>query len=290
MATTLVEPRLPPPEPRPVLRSPPDLGRPRRRHDDGRLSWLAFALSVLLHAILFMTLYWTIARPTANQGPAPHLPFPVQAPVMQVVPIQVVPGPVAEAAPPVPAPTGRERRPPATQFQPSIPQPNAPSAPRVPGAAGAAPSAAQRLEIQEGDQRLWTPVDMLPVEPSPIDRARSRVAAEIQEYNDSLAAEGAARTRALDWTIHGKNGERWGIAPDGIHLGNITLPLPQFEGNAATRQATQEWQTIQQQADRASIHDRFKERVKAIRERKDAERDAKKKKNDKSGSGSSHGS
>ena len=33
------------------------------------------------------------------------------------------------------------------------------------------------------------------------------------------------RRRARDWTFE-RDGERWGISPDGIHLGDVTIPLP----------------------------------------------------------------
>ncbi len=137
------------------------------------------------------------------------------------------------------------------------------------------------------DPRLYVDPDALAPAPSDLDRVQSRIAGRLKQYNDSVAAAAEAAERALDWTIHGKDGSRWGIAPDGIHLGKVTLPAPSLGGNAEGRARAREWSDIQDQASRAEVRDRFKDRVKAIRERKEKER-AEKKSGSGSGSGSEH--
>ncbi|MGH7475225.1 MAG: hypothetical protein ACRELD_02960, partial [Longimicrobiales bacterium] len=143
----------------------------------------------------------------------------------------------------------------------------------APGRVGAA----ERLRPRHADERLWAPVDRLALPPESDEaRMRERLAGRIGTWNDSIAAEEEAARRALDWTVKGKNGERWGISPAGIHLGTITLPAPVFAGNAEAAARAREWNEIQGQADHARIRDRFDDRVRAIRERKDAERAARK--------------
>lgn len=234
------------------------------------------AVSVLVHAAIFLFLYNTVVtRPPAG-GAAPAAGSRVAPPGLQVIRIQLANGVTAPPAVPQVARPAPPRAAPA----PRAPAPSAGAAAGKPGAAagagaaGAAGSAVDRLKPREGDRRLWVPVFLFPVQPTPQEKVETRIAGELQQWNDSVAAENADRERALDWTIHGKNGERWGIAPDGIHLGKITLPAPMFEGNAADRARVKEWETIQGQATRVLLNQEFKARVKAIRERKDAERKA----------------
>jgi len=136
---------------------------------------------------------------------------------------------------------------------------------------------AERLRPRDvGDPRLWAPLPWVIADPaSPAEEATGHLARRLGVLNDSLAAEADAARRASDWTITDKDGKRWGISPEGIHLGGITLPAPIFGppmgSDAARRQG--EWGEIQGQADRARTRDRFDERARAIRERKDKERE-----------------
>ena len=152
-----------------------------------------------------------------------------------------------------------------------------------PGAAGTAGlSAADRLRMRVSDPRLWgAPPISSPLPKTPIDAVRERIAADLDAWNDSIAAEAAASARATDWTVKGEDGKRWGISPEGIHLGGVTLPMPGggFGPPMGRRDEIEERMAIDReigdQADRARIRDTFKERARAIRERKDRERAAK---------------
>ena len=154
------------------------------------------------------------------------------------------------------------------------------------GPTGAAPpggtvaeggSAADRLRQRVTDPRLWgAPAIGSPLPRTQVDIVRERVAESIRALNDSIAGEDAARKRASDWTVKGEDGKRWGISPQGIHLGGITLPAPSFTpamGSDAAKRASKDGE-IAAQADRARIRDTFKDRAKAIRERKEKERAA----------------
>jgi hypothetical protein len=81
----------------------------------------------------------------------------------------------------------------------------------------------------------------------------------------------------VDWTVRDKDGGRWGVSPEGIHLGSFTLPLNnQFVPPAGRRDEInaliRNWNEIQAQRSQAEIRAQIEERAKAIRERKEAER------------------
>ena len=87
---------------------------------------------------------------------------------------------------------------------------------------------ASRLRLRFSDRRLWFD----PRSPRLIGerlvqfaRADSAVRAILRDWLDSLQLEDDLRRRARDWTFE-RDGERWGISPDGIHLGDVTIPLP----------------------------------------------------------------
>ncbi len=101
----------------------------------------------------------------------------------------------------------------------------------------------------------------------------------MKEYNDSVAGAIADAERATDWTKKGKNGERWGVSPGQIHLGSITIPMPfAFSGPTGRREETagrlRSFAEANAQAKRVETEQTFESRVKAMRARKDAQRDS----------------
>jgi hypothetical protein len=111
------------------------------------------------------------------------------------------------------------------------------------------------------------------------DIARERIASQIDSYNDSIAADAATRARATDWTVKDGEGGRWGVSPGAIHLGTVTLPLPfAFSAPPGRREEIAgritTWSEIQQQATIIEGRDIIKDRVKAMEQRKAAERAA----------------
>jgi hypothetical protein len=113
---------------------------------------------------------------------------------------------------------------------------------------------------------------------SKIERYRQHLKDRIDAVNDSAYA--ATPHPNTDWTKRDGNGNRWGIAPDGIHLGKVTIPrylIPVPSTGSLQKQEEQrteekQREEIQRQAEAGDIRDTQKERIKAIRERKDAER------------------
>jgi hypothetical protein len=150
-----------------------------------------------------------------------------------------------------------------------------------PGAAsGRAMRAAERLRPQLLDPRLWAPPsEILGSREGEEARYRARLYSRLEAFNDSVAADAEAKRKGMDWTIKGENGERWGISPEGIHLGKLTLPAPQMssggERGAEARRSAADWKEIEQTADRARVRNTFNDRAKAIRTRKDQERSEK---------------
>jgi hypothetical protein len=143
----------------------------------------------------------------------------------------------------------------------------------------------ERLKPPVLDPRLGnSPTYSLPPDNSPAAGVRARVSQSLAMYNDSMAAEAAARDRGLDWTKTTKDGKRWGIGPDGkIYLGDVVLerarivlaPPPGKRDEIYAR--NRDFAEIEAQANREIGRQTFKDRVKAVRARKDREREEKKK-------------
>jgi uncharacterized membrane protein YgcG len=161
----------------------------------------------------------------------------------------------------------------------------APEAPWIVPPAAAPPpadnvaSVRDRLRYRMGSVEVWRPhTDPHGDIMTPDQVVEARIAAELKSFNDSLAA--AEASRAVDWTVTDRNGDRWGIGEGGIiHLGKVTIPVPvQFsvppgrrdELNARARS----WTEIQLQAARIETEDIVQERIRLIRERLDRERAA----------------
>ena len=178
-------------------------------------------------------------------------------------PLIYTPGPIAPIAPPTAGP--------------ETPEPGDGGA-----GGGAGRSLADRLRPRTIDPRLLPGGSYVMPDLSPAEAVRVRIAQSLQQYNDSVSAEEDAKRRATDWTLTTKDGKKWGISPGQIHLGGITLPLPLAfntppgRRDEANRRAT-DWAEIEAQANREIGRQSFKDRVKAIRARKEKEREEKKK-------------
>lgn len=151
------------------------------------------------------------------------------------------------------------------------------------GTGTGAGSLAERLRAGVPDPRLNPGATyQLPGDLSPTAAVRARIAGTLQAWNDSVEAETEARRRALDWTIKTKDGKRWGINPDGtIQLGDIKLPQMAFKAPPGRRDEiaarNRDFAEIERQANSEIGRQSFNQRVKAIRARKEKEREEKKK-------------
>ena len=177
-------------------------------------------------------------------------------------PIQTVPAPdalvVVEIAPtlpeapedPRPEPVPPEEAPLETEPEPEEPEEEQPEEeeeeaveegdvlPGAPGLIVAGPPTppegprgltnASRLRLRFSDPRLWFD----PQSPRLIGerlvqfaRADSAVRAILRDWLDSLQLDDDVRRRARDWTFE-RDGKRWGFSERGIHLGDVTIPIP----------------------------------------------------------------
>ena len=286
MPPTLVEPERPP-----TTASPDRAERravPPRSRGPRWLFGAALGLSAVIHLLLLLLLRFSLVNPGEAWllAPAPNaVPAPAGMQVVNIEPVAVAP-----EAPPTRVENLPEPRPAPTRT-PTVPVP-APITVTPPvsgaGAVETPPrSAIDRILPRNTDPRLWTPI--LPPAARVLDAdeaVQARVADRLAAWNDSMAAEAEAAGRALDWTTTDANGNKWGISPGKIHLGKLTLPLPFGFGPPPSVRAEMQtringWEAIQQQLRQGEIRNDFKDRVKAIREMRDAKRDttAAKKKN-----------
>ncbi len=136
-------------------------------------------------------------------------------------------------------------------------------------------SNAERLRPKEGDPRIWR-------EFWDEDRGRyvggsaridSAVRAILGEYFDSLRMARDAYEDARDWTV-GEGDERWGVSSEGIHLGDVTIPLPVNEllSPAGPRRRElerelRELEAIQRQERLRDARETREERIEEMRER-----------------------
>lgn len=256
----------------------PPLTEAARRQRHGRFERSTFAValaaSAVLHLIVFFAFSFRIhvAPDTMTRPVAPLVEI---VPAMQVYDLVEVPG---EAAP-IAVQIERRTRERVAEQGPPPGEPQSPDAGEsVPGSLADPMSVRDRLRYRMAAPEVWQPPSPERIaELTPQEIVEQRIAAQLAEFNDSVAAEAAARERALDWTTKDADGNRWGVSPGQIHLGSITLPLPfslaaapgrreEFAGRVRT------WSELQDQAVRLEARESFKDRVKAIEERMERER------------------
>lgn len=247
------------PEPGPVTPRPGVAERGRRYRRAVRWGIVG---AVLLHLLVvrvspffvqfarYVPMWWTPPPPAAEGTEVVLLRELDREPA--------VPPPVAERTPPP------EASPPATAT---------PSEPT--------PTAAELLRPRVGDWRLVVPPPLTSRERAltPAEREallNARVRDLLAAANDSAAAAASREAAALDWTV-GDEDSRWGVSPGKIHLGGVEIPLPFSLGpNPAQAREQAErldsYDAIRRQAGQAAADESFEERVKAIRERREAER------------------
>jgi hypothetical protein len=183
---------------------------------------------------------------------------------------------------------------PPTSTPSAIPAPGGPPAAETPGkgsgdgtGTGGAGAADAGVRPSYGDERVWpSPGRFAPVPKTHAERVDSTIKAAFGIYEDSARRAAANAGRAPgDWTVPGKEGEKWGWDPVGIRLGKYTipnallalLPINNAQGNPQAMERGRAdalvRRDIQFQSGRPISDDEFDKAIKRIRERKDRERD-----------------
>lgn len=280
-------PRTAPPRVRRLEAKPPVRPRaPQRRHASfGRVLGWAFSLSVLLHfLLLFLSPFgFRIDLPLGGSvgQEASRQPFGMEM-------VIAIPSENAPDTPPVEEPPVVERPP---QTTPSFRPP--PVATPGGGAPGGAPvgdtqapargSARDALQPGYRDPRLIAPQRpaVQPDTRTEHERYMEHLQARIDAVNDSMGVAAARERRTSDWTITDGSGNRWGLSPEGLHLGGLTvprelLPLPGATGDNASLEAERERQRqrdeIQRQGEASDRRGTQDERIDAIRREQDSRR------------------
>lgn len=227
---------------RPRPRGITDVRRERERVQRRTLA-AGIAASVILH-ILFVLLAGGVRVESLpfSLPPVETVPAPDALVVVEISPLEIEPEPEEprpEPVPPPEAPPETEPEPEPEEVEedveeeeerdalPGVPDFFFPGRPTETGE-GERRTNASRLTLRFSDARLWFD----PRSPRLIGerlvrfaRADSAVRAILRDWLDSVQLDADLERRARDWTFE-RDGERWGISPEGIHLGDVTVPLP----------------------------------------------------------------
>jgi hypothetical protein len=110
-------------------------------------------------------------------------------------------------------------------------------------------------------------------------RYMAQLEARIRAWNDSVAGNAERARRATDWTVRDGSGGRWGVSPEGIHLGGVTLPPVTFPTGGSDpdhRARAEERERTRREIDRQEADTERRraqqEAARQTRERRDAER------------------
>jgi hypothetical protein len=285
----------------PTSRRPPPPGpafseRFRSKYGSVRGTYLAIALSALVHLVGLVVL---LLAPGFSGTEAPRAvvpdwlieltrPLGVERfiilerpePRIAVAPPASAPSPVelpafVQPAPELVAPEPSEAAPGGAMVGAEAAEPE-PAGGVDAGGAGTGPrTAAERLRPGEKDPRLWFILPEEIVGLSPEQRLQLEMALAVRAMGDSAAAAAAMASAFTDWTYVDDEGRRWGFSPGQLHLGDITIPLPfGFEPppNSLAARRTQQDAAIAAQAARQEVRQTLRDRAAEIRRRRDAER------------------
>ncbi|MDR0788179.1 MAG: hypothetical protein LBG44_09995, partial [Gemmatimonadota bacterium] len=114
------------------------------------------------------------------------------------------------------------------------------------GAPGGAGGAGDALRPGYRDSRFYVmPSPYVPDLRTDHEKYMEHFSARIDAVNDSLGIATNRNRTTSDWTYTDKDGKKWGLSPDGVHLGDLTipralLPLPGPTGDNASREAARE--------------------------------------------------
>lgn len=276
-----------------TLRSESTQGTGKRRW---RRPTSASLVSVVMHVVLGI-LVWN-----AMQMPM-FFDQVTQAPVAERIQyVEVTPSGGREAVSPPPRGSTPTRAQPATAASPQVVPLVAPREVPTqlpPPATGAIPSPdvnplrggngpTRGVQPNTDDPRLWTNPEFIYAPKTDKERLDSALITSLARHIDSVNATAYSPNKFErgDWTV-GKGGNKWGVDPQFIRLGPISiptailalLPMNQMQTNPISldrdRNAAYMRADIFMHAQAAMNEEQFRKAVKAIRDRKERERKAK---------------
>jgi len=258
---------------------PPDSLTGARMHPRSRYRGafrISLAISAFLH-LLAVALYPSFSQGVPEWFPIYGGPPRLTAPKgIELVNLAELP-PEREVEVPVREEPEPERPVEVEEAAPAAPAPPGPEDPPEEEAAVVGLSAAERLRIQEGDLRLWAPVDPDRLRLTDEQIARIWLLAELEALGDTMALAEELARRATDWTYTDSLGRRWGVSPGQLHLGDVTIPLP-FAFGVPPGRAEQvrnrmwEWDAIERGAASGDVLRNWRYRDEQIRRRMEAQR------------------
>jgi type IV secretory pathway VirB10-like protein len=235
------------------------------------------AVSVAVHLVLLFVLSGQLQLPRMTYRESP--PTPVTMEGLELVRVETPEAQPAPARPQQPAERQPEPEEPDEEEteEPQEGQPTpVPSEEDAEGETEERLTNAERLSPKEGDSRVWRDFwdeDLRGRYLGGSARADSAIRAILGKYLDSLRLSEEAYRSARDWTV-GEGEERWGVSPEGIHLGDITIPVPVgqlFQPTGPRRRELErelrELREIQRQERLGDVQETREERIEEMRER-----------------------
>jgi hypothetical protein len=131
---------------------------------------------------------------------------------------------------------------------------------------------AEVLRPRPTDRRLWAPLPPEYTELTLEQREELAVAGRLTAWQDSVNAAAAAAAAWTDWTFKDGDGGRWGFADGKLFLGDLAIPMPTFDAPYGQRGYMWEWNEIARQGAQGIVQESVRERLEAIRARRDQER------------------
>jgi hypothetical protein len=126
------------------------------------------------------------------------------------------------------------------------------------------------------DSRLYVTPSPLPPPDTRTEHERymDHLQARIDAVNDSMAVAANRERRTADWTVTDASGNRWGLSPDGLHLGGVTVPRAMLPMPAPTgdNRALEGERERQRQRDEIRAQEEARERRRIQEERREATR------------------
>lgn len=254
---------------------PADRGLVLRRPDDSyaRALWAGLGVSALLH-LWFLAVYPSLARVEEME----YTPLPAAAPAAQAGGMRAIGLVEVEVIGALPSP----QAPVDVRPIPGPPPGAAGVRPRVgdtygTGLVAPGPTEAERFHPRLQDRRIWAPLDRAINDLTAEQLMELGLQGSIAEWQDSMAVAAEAERALTDWTRTDAQGRKWGVSEGQLHLGDVTLPLPFAFGTPVgrrdeIRQRQWQWDEIQRGAASGEVRDSWKDRARAIRERRDRER------------------